>query len=175
MTCCRHAVRRFVHENHGLMRRMYGDERHISVLRAEIESNDVELVRDPGWHLEDDVKRRYSAKPHFRPANRNHQQPPPPPLPEPQTTTTTTSTTTTSPPSTSTTTSTTTPSTTTSSTTPATTTSTTTTTSRAATTTGVPETSTPLSEPLGLYNGRVHPHLINASLLTRFAHVNFKN
>ncbi|KAL1122147.1 hypothetical protein AAG570_003552, partial [Ranatra chinensis] len=36
------AVRRFVYENHGLMRRMYGDERHISVLRSEIESNDVE-------------------------------------------------------------------------------------------------------------------------------------
>ncbi|XP_012260997.2 protein spaetzle 4 [Athalia rosae] len=36
-----HAVRRFVQENQGLMRRMYGDERHISVLRAEIENNDV--------------------------------------------------------------------------------------------------------------------------------------
>ncbi|XP_034249329.1 protein spaetzle 4 isoform X2 [Thrips palmi] len=156
-----HAVRRFVHENHGLMRRMYGDERHISVLRAEIESNDVELVRDPGWHLEDDVKRRYSAKPHFRPANRNHQQPPPPP-PEPRTTTTTT----TSSPSTASTSPTTASSTTTSSTTPSTTTSTSTTTSAAATTTGTPATSTPLSEPLGLYNGRVHPHLVNASILT---------
>lgn len=38
----RHAVRRFVQENQGLMRRMYGDERHISVLRAEIENNDVD-------------------------------------------------------------------------------------------------------------------------------------
>nr|CAD7203395.1 unnamed protein product [Timema douglasi] len=37
-----HAVRRFVHENQGLMRRMYGDQRQISLLRAEIESNDVE-------------------------------------------------------------------------------------------------------------------------------------
>ncbi|XP_046629511.1 protein spaetzle 4 [Neodiprion virginianus] len=36
-----HAVRRFVQENQGLMRRMYGDERHISVLRAEIDNNDV--------------------------------------------------------------------------------------------------------------------------------------
>uniref|UniRef100_A0A1B0D3G7 Uncharacterized protein n=1 Tax=Phlebotomus papatasi TaxID=29031 RepID=A0A1B0D3G7_PHLPP len=38
-----HAVRRFVHENQGLMRRMYGDIRHISVLRTEIENNDIEI------------------------------------------------------------------------------------------------------------------------------------
>lgn len=37
-----HAVRRFVHENQGLMRRMYGDQRHISVLKAEIETNDID-------------------------------------------------------------------------------------------------------------------------------------
>jgi len=69
----RHAVRRFVHENHGLMKRMYGDERHISVLRAEIESNDL----DKPWFDDDDMHFRYSGKPHFRPAS------PPPPLPPP--------------------------------------------------------------------------------------------
>lgn len=36
-----HAVRRFIRENQGLMRRMYGDERHIAVLRAELETNDI--------------------------------------------------------------------------------------------------------------------------------------
>uniref|UniRef100_A0A1B0CWU2 Putative spaetzle n=1 Tax=Lutzomyia longipalpis TaxID=7200 RepID=A0A1B0CWU2_LUTLO len=39
-----HAVRQFVHENQGLMRRMYGDIKHISVLRTEIENNDIELA-----------------------------------------------------------------------------------------------------------------------------------
>lgn len=38
-----HAVRRFVHENQGLMRRMYGDVRHISVLKAEIDNNDIDM------------------------------------------------------------------------------------------------------------------------------------
>ncbi|XP_014213312.1 protein spaetzle 4-like [Copidosoma floridanum] len=37
------AVRRFVQENQGLMRRMYGDEKHISVIKTEFERNDVEL------------------------------------------------------------------------------------------------------------------------------------
>ncbi|CAH1376901.1 unnamed protein product [Tenebrio molitor] len=32
-----HAVKRFVRENHGLMRRMYGDQRHGQVLKAELE------------------------------------------------------------------------------------------------------------------------------------------
>lgn len=36
------AVRRFVHENQGLMKRMYGDVRHISVLRTEINNNDID-------------------------------------------------------------------------------------------------------------------------------------
>lgn len=51
-----HAVRRFVHENQGLMRRMYGDVRHISVLRTEIDNNDIEI---------DDIEsaaERYSGK-----------------------------------------------------------------------------------------------------------------
>uniref|UniRef100_A0A1Q3G407 Putative spaetzle n=1 Tax=Culex tarsalis TaxID=7177 RepID=A0A1Q3G407_CULTA len=38
-----HAVRRFVHENQGLMRRMYGDVRHISILQAEIDNNDIDI------------------------------------------------------------------------------------------------------------------------------------
>ncbi|XP_031779215.1 protein spaetzle 4 [Nasonia vitripennis] len=49
-----HAVRRFVQENQGLMRRMYGDEKHISVLKTELEKNDVEL------ELEDDHNQLYS-------------------------------------------------------------------------------------------------------------------
>ncbi|XP_021920622.1 protein spaetzle 4 isoform X2 [Zootermopsis nevadensis] len=75
------AVRRFVHENQGLMRRMYGDQRHISVLRAEIESNDVEYTSE--WKFQEDVRRRYTAStsepttsskdhitsPYFRPAS----------------------------------------------------------------------------------------------------------
>ena len=51
-----HAVRRFVHENQGLMRRMYGDVRHISVLKDEIENNEIEI---------DDIKKateRYSRQ-----------------------------------------------------------------------------------------------------------------
>ncbi|XP_065204897.1 protein spaetzle 4 [Planococcus citri] len=44
-----HAVRRFVFENHGLMKRMYGEQRHFSVLRAEIETNDVDYGSD-NWH-----------------------------------------------------------------------------------------------------------------------------
>ncbi|KAM7353436.1 spaetzle domain-containing protein 4 isoform 2-T2 [Cochliomyia hominivorax] len=38
-----HAVRRFVHENQGLMKRMYGDVRHISVLRDEIINNEIDV------------------------------------------------------------------------------------------------------------------------------------
>lgn len=37
----RRAVRQFVSDNQGLMKRMYGDLRHLSVLRSEIESNSV--------------------------------------------------------------------------------------------------------------------------------------
>ncbi|XP_049533709.1 protein spaetzle 4 [Anopheles darlingi] len=52
-----HAVRRFVHENQGLMRRMYGDVRHISVLKEEFENNEIDI---------DDIDRaaeRYSQRP----------------------------------------------------------------------------------------------------------------
>lgn len=34
-----HAVRRFVRDNQGLMKRMYGDQRHIAVLQAELENS----------------------------------------------------------------------------------------------------------------------------------------
>lgn len=37
-----HAVRRFVHENQGLMKRMYGDIKHISVFKGELEGNFIE-------------------------------------------------------------------------------------------------------------------------------------
>jgi hypothetical protein len=62
------------------MRRMYGDQRHISVLRAEIESNDVEYLSE--WKFREDARRRYTTtsdptrafservtSPHFRPAS----------------------------------------------------------------------------------------------------------
>ncbi|XP_043579329.1 protein spaetzle 4 isoform X2 [Bombus pyrosoma] len=53
-----HAVRRFVHENKGLMRRMYGDERHINVLKAEFERDDIELNYDDYYqHPADDHKK----------------------------------------------------------------------------------------------------------------------
>ncbi|XP_055386531.1 protein spaetzle 4 [Condylostylus longicornis] len=38
-----HAVRKFVHDNQGLMKRMYGDIHHISVLRNEIQKNDLDF------------------------------------------------------------------------------------------------------------------------------------
>lgn len=50
----RQAVRRFVQENQGLMRRMYGDEKHISVMKTELEKNDVEL------EIEDDHNQLYA-------------------------------------------------------------------------------------------------------------------
>ncbi|KAL7740120.1 hypothetical protein ACLKA6_015956 [Drosophila palustris] len=53
-----HAVRRFVHENQGLMKRMYGDVRHISILRDEIQNNEVPDVDDI-----EDTADRYSKMP----------------------------------------------------------------------------------------------------------------
>uniref|UniRef100_A0A1A9W1R0 Spaetzle domain-containing protein n=1 Tax=Glossina brevipalpis TaxID=37001 RepID=A0A1A9W1R0_9MUSC len=38
-----HAVRRFVHENQGLMKRMYGDVRHIAILKNEILNNEIDI------------------------------------------------------------------------------------------------------------------------------------
>lgn len=52
-----HAVRRFVQENQGLMRRMYGDESYINILRAEFEKNDIEFKYDEyHHHFADDIK-----------------------------------------------------------------------------------------------------------------------
>ncbi|XP_058794425.1 protein spaetzle 4-like [Phymastichus coffea] len=46
------AVRRFVQENQGLMRRMYGDEKHIDIFKSEFDKNDVELeLADEHNHL----------------------------------------------------------------------------------------------------------------------------
>lgn len=58
-----HAVRRFVRENQGLMRRMYGDQRHISVLRAEFEIENAEetgYAFDSDLHRNGEFKRRYA-------------------------------------------------------------------------------------------------------------------
>ncbi|XP_012221501.1 protein spaetzle 4 isoform X2 [Linepithema humile] len=54
-----HAVRRFVQENQGLMRRMYGDETYFSVLRTELEKNDIELKYDEYHHIADDLSPRF--------------------------------------------------------------------------------------------------------------------
>ncbi|KAJ6647474.1 Protein spaetzle 4, partial [Pseudolycoriella hygida] len=91
-----HAVRRFVHENQGLMRRMYGDVKHISVLRTEVNNNDIELddveqatarYSRSGWKknkylYSDPQKAKVNSivsEPHFRPASTS---------PKPTTTTT---------------------------------------------------------------------------------------
>ncbi|XP_028171772.1 protein spaetzle 4 isoform X2 [Ostrinia nubilalis] len=71
------AIRRFVRENQGLMRRMYGEERHISVLKAELDNfiEDDDLDSPPDF-AEDIIKtkmmyskrgRAMKDKPHFRP------------------------------------------------------------------------------------------------------------
>lgn len=52
----RHAVRRFVRENQGLMKRMYGDESYFNVLRAEFEKNDIELKYDEYHQYFDDLR-----------------------------------------------------------------------------------------------------------------------
>ncbi len=81
-----HAVRRFVHENQGLMRRMYGDVKHISVLRTEVNNNDIEFddveqatarYSRSGWkrnkYLYSDVQKAkvnsVVSEPHFRPTS----------------------------------------------------------------------------------------------------------
>ncbi|XP_068617824.1 protein spaetzle 4 [Battus philenor] len=76
-----HAIRRFVRENQGLMRRMYGEERHISVLKAELENfieDDDDEDGKRNEFEEDIIKaklmytmkshgRAMKDKPHFRP------------------------------------------------------------------------------------------------------------
>ncbi|CAG4982118.1 protein spaetzle 4 isoform X3 [Colias croceus] len=80
-----HAIRRFVRENQGLMRRMYGEERHIAVLKAEIENfiDDDEDDKSKGF-AEDILKtkikytkkshRGIKDKPHFRPIQTDKQK-----------------------------------------------------------------------------------------------------
>ncbi|XP_015172831.1 PREDICTED: RNA polymerase II degradation factor 1 [Polistes dominula] len=60
-----HAVRRFVQENQGLMRRMYGDEKHINILKAEFEKNDIELKYDDYYHPFSDDSRGYQYEDEF--------------------------------------------------------------------------------------------------------------
>ncbi|XP_047348420.1 protein spaetzle 4 isoform X2 [Vespa velutina] len=60
-----HAVRRFVQENQGLMRRMYGDEKYINVLKAEFEKNDIELKYDDYYHHFSDDSRGYQYEDEF--------------------------------------------------------------------------------------------------------------
>ncbi|KAF6207799.1 hypothetical protein GE061_016247 [Apolygus lucorum] len=88
------AVRRFVYENHGLMKRMYGDERHISVLRSEIDTNDVDYHSEK-WSAESNFK-------HYKPSKNDYKSTSRPSTPSttPSTTTTTTTTTTTAAPTT---------------------------------------------------------------------------
>ncbi|KAF7405654.1 hypothetical protein HZH68_005023 [Vespula germanica] len=62
-----HAVRRFVQENQGLMRRMYGDEKYINVLKAEFEKNDIELKYDDYYHHFSDDSRGYQYEDEFDP------------------------------------------------------------------------------------------------------------
>ncbi|XP_041981878.1 protein spaetzle 4 isoform X2 [Aricia agestis] len=80
-----HTIRRFVRENQGLMRRMYGEERHIAVLKAELENfieDDEEKVKD----FDEDIiqtkimytkkshGRAIKDKPHFRPIQSDKQK-----------------------------------------------------------------------------------------------------
>ncbi|KAL4705995.1 hypothetical protein ACJJTC_005681 [Scirpophaga incertulas] len=78
------AIRRFVRENQGLMKRMYGEERHISVLKAELDNyiDDEDDDKDMNDFEEDIIKtkitytkqthgRAMKDKPHFRPIQNN--------------------------------------------------------------------------------------------------------
>ncbi|VVC33111.1 Hypothetical protein CINCED_3A023628 [Cinara cedri] len=80
-----HAVRRFVFENHGLMKRMYGEQRHISVLRADLDTNDIE---GGVWNRrrEESSLNRYDSQP-------SSPSSPPPASPTSTSTSTTTTTT----------------------------------------------------------------------------------
>ncbi|KAI5632476.1 spaetzle domain-containing protein [Phthorimaea operculella] len=79
-----HAIRRFVRENQGLMKRMYGEERHISVLKAELENfieddededSDIkkaadfaeDIIKTKMMYTKDSHGRAMKNKPHFRP------------------------------------------------------------------------------------------------------------
>ncbi|CAH0725456.1 unnamed protein product, partial [Brenthis ino] len=81
-----HAIRRFIRENQGLMRRMYGEERHIAVLKAELENfiDDDEDNNEKGPDFAEDIiktkmlytkkshGRAMKDKPHFRPIQSNN-------------------------------------------------------------------------------------------------------
>lgn len=88
-----HAVRRFVHENQGLMKRMYGDVKHISVLRTEINNNEIEFedveqaaarYSRSGWkknkYIYNDFTNSKSndvlTEPYFRPTTSSTTEPP---------------------------------------------------------------------------------------------------
>ncbi|KOB74624.1 Spatzle-like protein [Operophtera brumata] len=66
-----HAIRRFVKENQGLMRRMYGNERHISVLKAElenyIEQEEEDIMKATLMYTKTTHGRAMKDRPHFRP------------------------------------------------------------------------------------------------------------
>ncbi|CAF4877827.1 unnamed protein product [Pieris macdunnoughi] len=80
-----HAIRRFVRENQGLMKRMYGEERHIAVLKAEIENFIEDDEDDKSKEFAEDIiktKIKYTKKthrgikdkPHFRPIQTDKQK-----------------------------------------------------------------------------------------------------
>ncbi|XP_034834410.1 protein spaetzle 4 isoform X2 [Maniola hyperantus] len=83
-----HAIRRFIRENQGLMRRMYGEERHIAVLKAELEnfidddddeedsSNDFaeNFIKTKMMYMKNSFGRAMKDKPHFRPIQSNHEK-----------------------------------------------------------------------------------------------------
>ncbi|KAF4521612.1 hypothetical protein B566_EDAN006654 [Ephemera danica] len=91
-----HAVRRFVQENQGLMRRMYGEMRQISVLRAEYESNDVLYPGDGADFqlIRDGITKRYRPTVTESSSAQSSRRPSPSNRPIRSTTTTSTSTTT---------------------------------------------------------------------------------
>ncbi|KAJ0174418.1 hypothetical protein K1T71_009526 [Dendrolimus kikuchii] len=76
------AIRRFVRENQGLMRRMYGEERHIAILKAELENyieddedeDDIQstdfaedIIKAKMMYSKTSQGRAMKNKPHFRP------------------------------------------------------------------------------------------------------------
>ncbi|XP_032518908.2 protein spaetzle 4 isoform X1 [Danaus plexippus] len=80
-----HAIRRFIRENQGLMRRMYGEERHIAVLKAELENfiDDEDDNSNPDFSedlVQTKIKytkknpRAMKDKPHFRPIQSNSEK-----------------------------------------------------------------------------------------------------
>ncbi|KAK4873938.1 hypothetical protein RN001_013298 [Aquatica leii] len=52
-----HAVKRFVKENQGLMKRMYGDQRHIAVLQAELDTNYFDDAPSHSYYKNDELYR----------------------------------------------------------------------------------------------------------------------